>query len=62
MKKILLSTFTITFCLVSAFSQIQFKIESPASIAGNVGFTTTADPGAQLVGQQLQTLMTLQTQ
>ena len=50
MKKILLSTFTITFCFVSAFSQIQFKIESPASIAGNVGFTTTADPGVSPAG------------
>ncbi|RPG78887.1 MAG: T9SS C-terminal target domain-containing protein [Crocinitomicaceae bacterium TMED135] len=50
MKKILLSTFTITLCFVSAFSQIQFKIESPASIAGNVGFTTTADPGVSPAG------------
>ena len=50
MKKILLITFTVTFCLVSAFSQIQFKIESPASIAGNVGFTTTADPGVSPAG------------
>ena len=35
---------------MSAFSQIQFKIESPASIAGNVGFTTTADPGVSPAG------------
>ena len=31
-------------------SQIQFKIESPASIAGNVGFYTTADPGVSTAG------------
>ncbi|MDC3133371.1 T9SS type A sorting domain-containing protein [Bacteroidota bacterium] len=50
MKKLLLSSFTIIFFLVNSFSQIQFKIESPASIAGNVGFTTTADPGVSPAG------------
>ena len=50
MKKLILSTFIINFCLVNAFGQIQFKIESPASIAGNVGFTTTADPGVSPAG------------
>ena len=50
MKKLILITFIINLCLVNAFSQIQFKIESPSSIAGNVGFTTTADPGVSPAG------------
>tara|TARA_B100000965_G_scaffold385327_1_gene386419 strand:- start:493 stop:2223 length:1731 start_codon:yes stop_codon:yes gene_type:complete len=50
MKKLILSTLIINFCLVNAFAQIQFKIESPSSIAGNVGFTTTADPGVSPAG------------
>ena len=50
MKKLILITFIINLCLVNAFSQIQFKIESPSTIAGNVGFTTTADPGVSPAG------------
>ena len=50
MKKLILSIIIINFCLVNVFTQIQFKIESPSSIAGNVGFTTTADPGVSPAG------------
>ena len=50
MKKLILSTFIVNFCLVNVFTQIQFNIESPASIAGNVGFSTTADPGVSPAG------------
>ena len=34
MKKLILCTFIVNFCLANVFSQIQFNIESPASIAG----------------------------
>ena len=50
MKKLILSAIIVNFCLVNTFSQIQFNIESPSSIAGNVGFTTTADPGVSPAG------------
>ena len=50
MKKFI--TFSILFLAyqLNLISQIQFKIESPASIAGNFGFTTTADPGVSPAG------------
>jgi len=50
MKKLILSAIIFNFCFVNTFSQIQFNIESPSSIAGNVGFTTTADPGVSPAG------------
>ena len=50
MKKLILSTLIVNLCLANVFSQIQFNIESPASIAGAVGFTTTADPGVSPAG------------
>lgn len=50
MKKLILSTFIINLCLVNVFAQIQFKIESPASIAGSIGFSTTADPANSPAG------------
>ena len=50
MKKLIVSAIIVNFCFVNTFSQIQFNIESPSSIAGNVGFTTTADPGVSPAG------------
>ena len=50
MKKLLVLVIIFLGHQLSFISQIQFKIESPSSIAGNVGFTTTADPGVSPAG------------
>jgi hypothetical protein len=47
-----LITFSLLFLAyqLNLISQIQFNIESPATIAGSFGFSTTADPGVSTAG------------
>jgi len=50
MKKLLLFVIIFLGHQLNLISQIEFKIESPASIAGSFGFSTTADPGISPAG------------
>ena len=50
MKKLILFVVIFLGHQLNHISQIEFKIESPASIAGSFGFSTTADPGISPAG------------